>query len=263
MSNELLQKERQARIRDILARHGKVLAGDLAGLFAVSEDTIRRDLRDMANNGECERVYGGALSIKPASLPMAARLAMAPDRKTALAATAAALVAPRMTLFLDTGSTNLAIARTLAQDLGLTVITNAPDIALALADRDGIAVIMIGGSFDRHSRANFGARACRDLDGFNPDMTILGACAVDPVQGVTATHFEDAEIKRLAVCRSGAVLVAATNEKLGASGTHRICAPQRITHLVVEADIDPALAAPFATLGVAVHKAAGPKKGWT
>src|ERR1035441_6534097 len=89
-----LPDERQQIILERLSRRGRVLAGDLAREFRTSEDTIRRDLREMAAAGKCRRVYGGALSLSRASGPLAARLAEAPDRKAALGRAAAALVRP-------------------------------------------------------------------------------------------------------------------------------------------------------------------------
>ena len=91
----------------------------------------------MAAAGQCRRVYGGALPLSPASGPLAARLAEAPERKAALGRAAAALARPGQVLLIDAGSTNAAIARALPAGLGVTVATNAPDIAADLVGRPG------------------------------------------------------------------------------------------------------------------------------
>jgi len=232
-----------------------VLAADLVALFGVSEDTVRRDLRDMAERGECERVYGGALTPSPRARPMAARLGVDMERKNALAKAAVGLIAPHMTLFLDTGSTNLAIAQNLPEGLGLTVVTNAPDIALALVQSDGIETILLGGRMDPHTRACLGARALADLASFRPDMTILGACGLDPIAGVTAARYEDAEIKREAVRQARSVLVAVTNEKFSTPMSQIVCDLERLTHLVVEADMPDAKLIPYQAAGTRIHHA--------
>ena len=122
----MLTDERLDLIRAQLARQGKVLANDLAAQFGVSEDTIRRDLRELARQGFCRRVYGGALLPSPDSGSLAARVSSHQDAKAELARTTSRLLRDGQTLFIDAGSTNLAIANALPQELKLTVVTNAP-----------------------------------------------------------------------------------------------------------------------------------------
>src|SRR5262245_25882672 len=126
-----LPQERQDRILERLRQHGKVIAADLAVEFRVSEDSIRRDLRELAARSLCKRVYGGALLITQVA-PLAQRRRENLEHKRALAAVAASLVSRHQILFIDTGSTNLAIASALPEGYDLTVITNAPDVALAV-----------------------------------------------------------------------------------------------------------------------------------
>lgn len=109
--------ERQRHILEHLTRTGRVLAVDLAKQFRISEDTARRDLRELAAAGLCQRVYGGALPLSTASGTIMQREGEQTIRKAALGRTGASLVArimqPHEVLFLDVGSTNLAIARVL------------------------------------------------------------------------------------------------------------------------------------------------------
>src|SRR3984957_15767629 len=90
----ILAAERQQQILERLGRDGRVLAAALAEVFSTSEDTIRRDLRDLAGRGLCRRVYGGALPVSPASRPAQVRAGEAADRKAALGVALAALVVP-------------------------------------------------------------------------------------------------------------------------------------------------------------------------
>ena len=213
MSQELLLGERQDLIRVRLDLSGRVIAAELAQELGVSEDTIRRDLREMAASGLCRRVYGGALRLTPSSSTMNERMAVGGDRKAALARTAAALIPAGSTVFLDAGSTNVALARALPAGGDLTVATNAPAIAAALLERD-IATIQLGGLIDGRSGAAIGAKAMRDAEAFRPDILVLGVCGIDPDAGVTADSFEEAEFKRFVASRSKAVFVIATNDKL-------------------------------------------------
>ncbi len=130
-----LVSERQALILTELRAKGRVLAQKLARDFAVSEDTIRRDLREMAARGECERVYGGALLPRGRTRPLADRISEAPTRKANLGAAAAPLITEGMVVFFDAGSTNLAVVRSLPADMRITAVTNTPAIAAELVLR--------------------------------------------------------------------------------------------------------------------------------
>src|ERR1700748_1672333 len=128
--HDLLPTTRRELIARRLAAGDTVVASALALEFDVSEDAIRRDLRALAAEGLCERVYGGALPLSRASAPMMARLDEGAARKRALAITAAATIQLKETLFLDNGSTNLALARVLPTDRALTVATNSVPIEI-------------------------------------------------------------------------------------------------------------------------------------
>lgn len=235
--SELLLGERQTLIEARLAAHGRVIAADLAQELGVSEDTIRRDLREMAAAGLCRRVYGGALPPSP-STSFSERVGTDGDRKEALARAAAALVEPGTFVFLDAGSTNLAIARALPEDKGLTVATNTPAIAAALIDRRGIEIIQIGGPIDRKTGAAIGAKALRDAEVLRPDLCILGICGLHPDVGVTAFGFEDAEFKRFMAQRSRTVLTAVTNDKLAMAAPYAVIPIGRLDRAIFEADAD-------------------------
>src|ERR1700712_1574813 len=127
-----------ARRDAIAARLGQglpVVAGSLAFEFHVSEDAIRRDLRALADAGVCRRVYGGALPLAPAVLPISARLRQGLPGKRALAQAALATLQAGELVFLDSSSANAELARVLPLDRGLTVATNAIDIAATLLQR--------------------------------------------------------------------------------------------------------------------------------
>ena len=130
----MLAAERREHLLDLLAREGKIVAKDVAAELGISEDSVRRDLRDLAAEGLCQRVYGGALPVSPAVAGYAARQTVAPDGKQKVASVAAGLVRPGGAVILDGGTTALAVARALPQDLACTVITHSPTIVAALLD---------------------------------------------------------------------------------------------------------------------------------
>ncbi len=258
MDAHLLTGQRQTMIRERLAREGRVLAADLAETFAVSEDTIRRDLRELAARGECLRVYGGALPFAPRAGTLSQRRDQAVARKLRLAERVAAGIMPGSTLFIDAGSTNLLVAERLAPGSGLTVATNAPAIACALQDKQGIATVLLGGRLHGESGACLGSQTLREAERLRPTVLILGACGLDAGAGITAHHLEEAELKGSLMERAGEVWVAATTDKLATAASFTVAPARRLARLVVEYDCPEPLVSPFAALGVACERAEAP-----
>ena len=210
----ILAAERQQQILDRLGRDGRVLAAALADVFSTSEDTIRRDLRDLAGRGLCRRVYGGALPVSPASSAAHVRAGEAIDRKAALGQALAALVAQNSLIFVDSGSTNLAAARAFPDDLRFTAATHDPAIAAAVSLKPKITLWLIGGRVDPRVGAALGGRTLADIEALRPELALLGICALDSVRGIAAFDPEDAEIKRALLRNSGRVAAGVLNEKL-------------------------------------------------
>jgi DeoR/GlpR family transcriptional regulator of sugar metabolism len=219
-----------------LARGEPVAAAALAVEFDVSEDAIRRDLRVLAAEGRCRRVYGGALPLAKSTAPMAARMEEGRDRKQALALKAASLVKPGQFLFLDSGSTNLAFVGCLPEDFELTVATNSIDIAAAALRRSDLRLIMIGGDVNHGVGGCVDAQATMSLAKMNIDLGVIGACAVSLAAGVSAHDLSDATFKRALLAASQKRLVLATSEKLAARAPHRVAELKEIDAFVVEHD---------------------------
>jgi DeoR/GlpR family transcriptional regulator of sugar metabolism len=233
----LLPDERAKLILDRLRTHGRVLAAELAVEFNTSEHTVRRHLRDLADAGHCKRVYGGALMISPATPTGSVRLGEAADRKAQLAVAAASIVRPGQIILLDAGSTNVAIAAALPDNAGLTVVTNSPDACSRLLDRPGFEIILIGGRMSARGAGSIGATALLQVQQIRADLCFLGACAIDPAEGVTAFEAEEAELKRAMVKSSGQVAIAITTEKLMTAAPFFVVATPGIEHLIVEQDV--------------------------
>lgn len=255
----MLTRERQTAIAERLAQNGRVLAADLASAFAVSEDTIRRDLREMAAAGLCERVYGGALARIPAppAAPLARRRDIDARRKDALAKAAAPLLDDGATVFMDAGSTNAALAARLLADRRYTIVTHCPAVALALSPHPHHKVTLIGGRYDAETGACLGAQALGEVERLRPDILVLGACGLDAAAGVTAFDPEDAAIKRRLALASARILVLATADKLGTTAPFAVAEAGALWHLVTETGAaGPSLDA-LAAAGLAITLADG------
>jgi DeoR/GlpR family transcriptional regulator of sugar metabolism len=225
---------RREIIANRLAQGDAVIAAALALEFDVSEDAIRRDLRALASEGRCRRVYGGALPIAADASPIAARLDTARERKSALARCAIPLIRRDEFLFLDSGSTNLALVDLLPEDQGLTVATNSIDIAAAVLRRSDLRLIMIGGEVDVAIGGCIGASAVAEVSGLNIDRSFIGACAVSPEQGLSVFTLADASFKRAVMSASRSCIALVTSEKLAARAPYRVSALTAFEYLVLE-----------------------------
>jgi DeoR/GlpR family transcriptional regulator of sugar metabolism len=213
-----------------------VRSGALAEEFGLSEDAIRRDLRSLAAEGLCRRVYGGALPIVEGATPMIARVGEDVGRKQVLAAAAIQFIEPSSFVFIDNGSSNLSLVATLPPSLNLTIATSSITIAAALEHRDDIDLLMIGGVIDRMVGGAVDATAIEAISRLNIDLCVLGACALSPTGGVSAFDAADATFKRTLVARSRKTIVLATNDKLEQQAPHRIIDVDALTHIVLEHD---------------------------
>jgi DeoR/GlpR family transcriptional regulator of sugar metabolism len=247
-----LPSERQDLILARLRHDGRVIAADLAVEFRVSEDSIRRDLRELAGNGLCKRVYGGALLITRAA-PLEERRGEHVERKRTLATMAASLVSRGQILFIDAGSTNSAIAAALPEGHDLTVVTNAPDVALALIGRPGFDVIAIGGRIEPKIGGAIGSIALRQIQGIRADLCFPGVCAADAETGLWTYDAEEVVLKRTMIEASGETVLVATREKLIIAATHHTVPARSITHLVVERGTDAAIVEAWRAAGTSVY----------
>jgi DeoR/GlpR family transcriptional regulator of sugar metabolism len=205
-------EERQSAIARLLREAGRVEVSALATLYRVSDDSIRRDLRLLAARGLVQKTHGGAVALHLGAMPMAQRGAVKASTKGAIGRVAAARVQAYQTLFIDSGTTALALAQALgAADAPrpLTVITAALDVALLFGGDAKVTLVLAGGEWSHETRAFFGPLAEAAIRAHRADWAFLGACAVHPRLGLSASHGGDAQLKRAMLeCALQRVLLA-------------------------------------------------------
>lgn len=228
----MLTSQRRSLLLDRLAQEGRLVATDLATEWGVSEDTIRRDLRDLAAEGRLLRVHGGALPLSPTHQPMAQRRDLASEEKRALSQRAAGLIRPGMTVIVDGGTTHQALIPFLPGDLSCTIVTHSPAFAAALEPFRGIDVILIGGRIFRHSMVATGAVAQEAFARLRADLCLLGVTGLHPTVGLSTGDAEEAALKTTMLRAAGEVAVLATRDKLGVSSPWGIAPLTAVTTLV-------------------------------
>lgn len=227
---------RRQLIADRLARGEPVVSAELAQEFAISEDAIRRDLRALAEDGVCRKVYGGALPVSPASKSMEVRSGEQIVQKRALARAALALLREGETIFLDVGSTNLQLANILPGDLSLRVVTNSVPVAAALMTRPDLDLIVIGGGVNVEVGGCVDARSIADMRRYRVDLCFLGACALSRADGLAAFHLPDVDFKQALLEASGRSALMMTTAKLDTTAPFRIAPLSDIDHFILEPD---------------------------
>lgn len=233
----MLAAARKDLLLERLRRDGRLVAKDLAAELDLSEDSVRRDLRELATEGLLTRVYGGALPASPATADYEARSHIATASKTRVAARAAALIEPRTTVILDGGTTALAVVRALPRTTECTIVTHSPTVAAALLDH-AAEVVMIGGRLFKHSAVTSGAAAAEAAGRITADLFLLGVTGVHPERGLTTGDADEAAMKRTLASRAAETVVLASAEKIGAASPFQVLPLEDVAGVVIDRAAD-------------------------
>lgn len=229
----MLTVQRKQLILMRLARDGQVIAKLLSEELAISEDTIRRDLRELAAEGKLQRVHGGALPASAATGDLLVRQDVSAADKIALGRAGAAMVQPGQLVILDGGTTALQVARHLAPGLRATIVTHSPTVAVELARHAHVKIIMLGGRLFRHSMVNVGASVTEAAALLSADLYFMGVTGVHVQAGLSTGDQEEAAVKRALHKRAAETVVLASREKLGAASPFVIAPLKQVSTLVV------------------------------
>lgn len=246
----MLAAERRHEILARLDRDGRVVVAELVAGLSVSEDTVRRDLEELAGRGLLHRVHGGALAQAPETLPFERRLGIDTEEKVALAKAAVPFVETARTVVVDGGTTALEVARHLPPSWDGVVVTNAPPVAAALAAHPRAEVVVLGGRLLKDEQVTVGPVAIDALRAVRADACVLGICAFDPKLGVMTANEDEAQVKRAMIACSDRVVALATRDKLHTSSPWVVASLDEIDHLVTDGGKD--LTSAFAAAGVSV-----------
>jgi DeoR/GlpR family transcriptional regulator of sugar metabolism len=250
----MLTAERRQAIIDRLTTDGKVVASELVLTLGVSEDTVRRDLKELDSQGLLRRVHGGALPPTPIVNPrFVERRKVDPAGKAAIGAAAAGLVKSGDVVLMSGGTTVLEFARRLPDDLPATVLTTGPDIALALVNHPALEVVVVGGRLESDTHTVVGPEALDAVRGVRADLCVLGVCSLHPEAGLTQIDREESLVERAMIASSARVATLTGADKLGFAGPWPVARTDEIDVLVTDAG--PEVTAPYSALGLEVVRA--------
>lgn len=236
--NRVLTRQRKQLILEKLGAEGQVQSKALSILFDVSEDTIRRDLRELAAEGRLQRVHGGALPSSSAIAPFAERQSVKMDAKKRVARKGAQLISSGQVVIIDGGTTTSELITFFPPDLRITVVTHSPSIALGLVDHPAIEVILIGGRLYKHSIVAVGAAAIEGIENIHADLFFMGVTGIHPDAGLTTGDFEEACIKRAFSGRAAETVVLASPEKINTASSFVIGDVSSVNTIIVDDGTD-------------------------
>jgi DeoR/GlpR family transcriptional regulator of sugar metabolism len=234
-----LAARRRQRLGLIVESRGAVRLDELSAALGVSPATVRRDLNALAATGRLRRVHGGAVAadLRLDEPHFDVKASAAAAQKERIAARAVELLAPDDTVYLDSGSTVLAVARLLHGWSRLTVVTNSLPAAAELVGR-GPRLIVIGGELRATSRALVGPLTQLVLDELHVDRALMGTFAWSLEDGLTTTDPAEAFTKQLVLSRAREVVLLADSTKTGTRSFVRAGRLDDVDVLVTDGGID-------------------------
>lgn len=206
------------QIENAVALRGSISVGELSELLGVSDQTIRRVIKPLVDEGKVRKVHGAIVSVeRPVDAPFQARMQLMRAEKTAIATYVASLISDGEALAIDTGSTSGFIAQALQIRRNLIVVTNSAFVASTLSTVPGNRVFMAGSQLRDHDGAAFDRQAFQTIARMRVDRSILSASAVDPARGFLAYEQCEADIAEAMQGISGHTIMAVDNSKFALS----------------------------------------------
>jgi len=234
-SSLLFGTERQAQILALIGEHGSVNVANLVARFSISPATARRDLDEMAANGQLRRTHGGAVarSERQTDSAFAARQALHIEEKSRIGRICAGLIGSDETIFLDAGTTVLTVARHIQPPGPALIVTNSAPLPLGLPAALRAQIYVIGGEFRAANLSHVGADAVAALATFRFSTAVIGCGGIDPERGIVTTpSVAEAAVQRAAIMRANRVIVVADTSKFGAEAAVVITALDAVTTIV-------------------------------
>jgi DeoR/GlpR family transcriptional regulator of sugar metabolism len=249
----VLAAERRQLITELIRKQKVVRLRDLCDRLEASESTIRRDLEYLEQQGVLERTYGGATVRGPGpgeSTPFASP-ALTNEVKH-IGAAAAGLIAEGETVFLGPGAAVMAAAQALAERTGVTVVTNALNVASYLAAHSRLVVVVTGGQVEREETALLGHLAELALDQLRADRALIGVGGIQVPDGLTADRLPGSELLRAVIDTVPQVTVVAPSSKWGHVGPAFLAPLEAVDTIVTGRDAPPAMVWDLTELGIRI-----------
>jgi DeoR family transcriptional regulator, aga operon transcriptional repressor len=254
--HRLLVEERRRRILDLVRTRERLTVSELVKQFGVSAVTVRGDLDALASNGEVVRSHGGAIKVRESfpDVPLNVKETLRHAEKVRIGHAAAQLIRDDEIIILDSGTTTAEIARHIKflKLKSLTVVTNALNIGLELANLPHVRIVMVGGLLRHTSYSTVGPHAEQTLRGLNADRLFLGVDALDPEIGVSTPDLLEAQVNRLMIKVSREVTAVVDSSKFMRRSLSIIAEMSAIHRVITDDNADPGTVEEFRARNIEV-----------
>jgi len=234
----MLKEERFTHILTALKRKGKVNLESLSSALNVSEDTVRRDLDSLHNNGLLVKVRGGAISLFQNPLSFQDRTQFLSEEKNVVGLKAQQLIKDGKTIFMDGGSTICALASHLPRTARFRLVTNNMALVPILSNYKHIELILLGGLYDRETAVNTGGQTSIEAGKYNADLYLMGTCAIHPNFGISAVFQADGEVKQSMLKNAAKTYALGNHTNLNCTAYYKVCALKDISGLITDLSPD-------------------------
>lgn len=246
ISAGLLKDERKALIINEINLHTRIYLSDLAATLKVSEDTVRRDINELAENGQVIKIRGGAMS-KAYHHSSSLQETYAHQSKRTIAEKTLALLHDGMFILIGGGTTIRELIKLIPHELKATFITVNPLTAVELMDKPNLEIILIGGQISRYSQMSVGGEVYQRLSELRADLCIMGTNAIDSKEGLTDSDWETVQAKKAMIKASAKIAILAISEKMNTVMRMKIADVAQVDYLITELPTDSSLLAPYHT----------------
>ncbi len=248
----MLKKERQAYILHQVNLHNKVLSSSLSAEINVSEDTIRRDLLELAEEGKVIKVHGGALSHSFNHVHFPVNGVYSQNQKKIIAQKAINLISNGMFILTSGGTTIIEMARSLPPQLKATFISGSIPAVLEYMHHPNIEVILIGDKISKNSKITVGSEAIAKIKSVKADICFLGTNAIDPQHGITDNDWEVVQLKKAMIESCKKVVCLSISEKVNTIQPIQICGLGEIDTIITELEPGDPVLQPYVNAGIEV-----------
>ncbi len=232
----MLKEERFEIILNELKNRKKVKFEDLAMQLNVSEDTVRRDIDALHRNGLLSKARGGAILREKDPLTFQDRQSFLTKEKDIIALKTQRFLKNGSTVFMDGGTTVLAVINAMPLDITIRIVTNNYSVVPIIEKFKNVELILLGGNYERDLAVTSGLTTCYEVSKYIADVFIMGTCAVDPVYGVSATSVNDGETKKMMVQSSKQTIALASRNKLSQTESFKVCDMSQVDALITDLD---------------------------
>jgi DeoR/GlpR family transcriptional regulator of sugar metabolism len=246
----MLKEERFTHILTTIKKKGKVNLESLTSALNVSEDTVRRDIESLHNNGLLVKVRGGAISLSKNPLSFQDRTHFLSEEKNIIGLKAQQFIKNGQTIFMDGGSTVCAVASHLPANASFRLITNNMALVPIISTFRHIELILLGGIYDRETAVNTGRQACSEAAQYIADLYLMGTCALQANFGISAVFQADGEVKQTMLKNAVQTYALGNHTNLDSTEYFKVCTLQEISGLITDLRTDDSRLDDFRDKGV-------------